>query len=271
MKISKVIDHIVAWLQNYAKNAGMKGYVIGVSGGVDSALVSTLCAKTGLPLTVVLMPIYQNAEHVKRATDHANWLVSNFPNVTIEHSDLTEAFETFLKALPPRVLTSQLTLANTRSRLRADALYAIGGDEAKLLVAGTGNEVEDYGVGFFTKYGDGAVDLSPIGKLTKTEVWAVAAALGISQEIVSAVPSDGLWDDTRSDEAQIGASYPELQWAMQYYDRHGNKTDGLTERAKVVLAIYIKFHTANAHKMAMPPVCELPADIVERAEEPMPQ
>lgn len=150
--------------------------------------------------------------------------------------------------------------ANSRSRLRMMILYYIANAEG-LLVAGTGNKVEDYGVAFFTKFGDGGVDFSPIGQLTKTQVYAVTKELGIIDEIQTAVPTDGLWGDVRTDETQIGASYPELEWAMAQYDKNGKDTAGLDARQATVLSIYASRHEGGAHKMNMPPVCEIPAEL----------
>ena len=265
------VKHVIYnWLKNYATNSKMNGYIIGVSGGIDSAVCSTLCALTGLPVTVVRMSIHQAADQADRGAKHIEWLKSNFPNVKSLDIDLTEAYDKEVELLEKSGAfegVSQddkfLTCGNTRSRLRMVTLYGIGGAH-KLLVCGTGNKVEDYGVGFFTKFGDGGVDLSPIGELTKTEVYALGKELGIIQEILDARPTDGLWDDGRTDEDQIGATYPELEWAMDFCDQHTpleietmSFPEMLSERQSKVVQIYWKRHKANAHKMAMPPVCSI--------------
>ena len=275
---SKVKNHIADWLQSYAFGAKMKGYVIGVSGGIDSAVCSTLCAMSGMPTTVVRMSIHQAVDQADRGAKHIEWLKANFPNVKSLDVDLTDAYDMEIFLLTKAgafdgITEDQRLLAcgNTRSRLRMVTLYGIGGAH-QLLVCGTGNKVEDYGVGFFTKYGDGGVDLSPIGELTKTEVYALGKELGVIQEILDARPTDGLWDDGRTDEDQIGATYPELEWAMEFCDNapsesvisnfvlNGSESSylaPLSERQKNVIKIYWKRHTANAHKMAMPPICSI--------------
>lgn len=272
---SAVKNRIADWLQSYAFGAKMKGYVIGVSGGIDSAVCSTLCAMSGMPLTVVRMSIHQAADQADRGAKHIEWLKAKFSNVKSLDIDLTEAYDKEVELLKKAgafdgISNEEFMLAcgNTRSRLRMVTLYGIGGAH-KLLVCGTGNKVEDYGVGFFTKFGDGGVDVSPIGELMKSEVYALGKELGIIQEILNARPTDGLWDDGRTDEDQIGATYDELEWAMDYADKNFkedlsfeknqdmNQDGTLTERQIKVLEIYWKRHTANAHKMAMPPICEL--------------
>lgn len=277
------VKHVIYnWLKNYATDSKMNGYIIGVSGGIDSAVCSTLCALTGLPTTVVRMSIHQAADQADRGAKHIEWLKANFPNVKSLDIDLTEAYDKEIELLKNAgafdgIDKDQFLLAcgNTRSRLRMVTLYGIGGAH-KLLVCGTGNKVEDYGVGFFTKFGDGGVDVSPIGELMKSEVYALGKELGIIEEILTARPTDGLWDDGRTDEDQIGATYDELEWAMEFCDNAGansllankNVSDfvnghesayfiPLSDRQKAVIKIYWKRHTANAHKMAMPPVCGL--------------
>ena len=258
MNIEKVTNHIVNWLKDYATKAGVKGFVIGVSGGIDSAVASTLCARTGLELLCLEMPIHQAPSQVNRALNHMEWLQKNYKNVNMTKVDLTPVFESLLTALPDVSNEEDrfMSLANTRARLRMTSLYYFAALKS-LLVAGTGNKVEDFGVGFYTKYGDGGVDLSPIADLMKSEVYEVAKHLGVSQEIIDAAPTDGLWGDDRTDEDQIGASYDELEWAMHHLDK---KTDDnlLSERQKDVLGIYTKLHNANMHKMIPIPVCEIP-------------
>ncbi len=258
MQTEKVIAHIVNWLKSYAEGAGMRGFVIGVSGGIDSALTSTLCARTGMELLCLEMPIHQSKYQVTRAANHIYWLKQQYPNVRSEWVDLTPVFDGLLEALPPVADEEDrlMSLANTRARLRMTSLYYFAALE-KLLVAGTGNKVEDFGVGFFTKYGDGGVDLSPIADLLKTEVYALAASLGINEEILAAPPTDGLWGDDRTDEDQIGATYPELEWAMEM-DSRGRKAEDFEGREREVFEIYKRFNTVNRHKMLPIPVCKIP-------------
>lgn len=246
-------DKIINWLKQYCNSTNNKGFVIGVSGGVDSALTSTLCALTGLEVVVVGMPIHQRQDQLLLSENHMNWLCKTFNNVKKISIDLTQTYEIFKSSCDE---LSELALANTRSRLRMVTLYSIANTN-NLLVAGTGNKVEDYGVGFFTKYGDGGVDLSPIADLLKSEVREMARELGVSLEIVSAVPTDGLWSDSRSDEEQIGATYDELEWALKYYDEKGYNLDKLSEREINVLKIYVERHKSNKHKLEIPPVCYL--------------
>lgn len=244
------------WLAAYCNQARQDGYVIGISGGVDSALTSTLCARTGLQTILVSMPIHQQPDQLKRAQQHIAWLTENFSNVTSIEVDLTESFETFRSSLPTLVSNHQLSMANTRARLRMTTLYSIGQANG-CLVAGTGNKIEDFGVGFYTKYGDGGVDVSPIADLTKSEVWSLAKRLGVSEEITNAKPTDGLWGSDRTDEDQLGASYPELEWAMEF---NGNEAN-LSERQREVLTIYRRFNAVNQHKMQPIPVCIIPDEI----------
>ncbi len=258
MQTEKVRDHIVGWLRDYATEAGMKGFVVGVSGGIDSALTSTLCALTGMDVLCLEMPIHQSKQQVTRAANHIFWLKENYPNVRSEWIDLTPVFDTLIDALPSvdQEETRLMSLANTRARIRMTSLYYFAALE-KLLVAGTGNKVEDFGVGFFTKYGDGGVDLSPIADLLKTEVYQMAASLGINQDIMEAPPTDGLWGDDRTDEDQIGATYPELEWAMAM-DEEGKSADDFKGRQQEVFRIYKRLNVVNRHKMLPIPVCKIP-------------
>lgn len=260
MKHQEVIDYIVAWLTEYSERSRTGGFVIGVSGGIDSALTSTLCALTGRKTYVLEMPIHQAASQVTRAQEHIAWLKHKFPNVSDARVDLTPAHDLFMmsmKLLTEDSHTQHLAIANTRSRLRMTTLYYYAGIY-KCLVAGTGNKVEDFGVGFYTKYGDGGVDVSPIADLMKTEVYELAAHLGIAQSIQIAAPTDGLWGDDRSDEDQIGASYPELEWAMRFVESPQDEPVVLSERQQQVLTIYKRMNAANQHKMQPIPVCVIP-------------
>ena len=258
MQTEKVVNHIVNWLKDYATNARVNGFVVGISGGIDSAVTSMLCAKTGLDVLCIEMPIHQAASHVSRAEEHIRLLKGKFPNVSETKTDLTPVFEEFKTevSLTGKQEIVDMALANTRARLRMTTLYYHAG-LLGLLVAGTGNKVEDFGVGFYTKYGDGGVDLSPIADLLKSEVYAIGEYLGVSDSIMKAAPSDGLFGDTRSDEDQIGASYPELEWAMQKSE-NGMTENDFSGREKEVFNIYRRYNNSNRHKMIAIPVCEIP-------------
>jgi len=259
MKKKEVIHHIVHWLANYSEQSKTNGFVIGISGGIDSAVTSTLCAKTGKPVICLNMPIHQNQGEYSRAMQHIEWLKKNFPGVSSFEVDLTKVFQTMSEALPSET-QDWLTMANTRSRLRMTTLYAFACNK-KLLVAGTGNKVEDFGIGFFTKYGDGGVDISPIADLMKSEVYALAKELGVIESIIKAPPTDGLFADSRSDEDQIGATYDELEWAMKFIaNAHDFST--LSDRQKIVLDIYMRMNKANQHKMVSIPVCVIPEELI---------
>ena len=233
-------NQIVSWLKNYALEAKSSGFVVGVSGGIDSAVTSTLCALTGLDVLCVTMPIHQAESHVSRAYEHIKHL-----------------FDTFTDQLPSNSNSDklQLALANTRARLRMTTLYYFAGIHGRL-VAGTGNKIEDFGVGFYTKYGDGGVDLSPIADLMKSEVFALGAHLGVPQSILTAAPTDGLFGDDRSDEDQLGATYDELEWAMTAIEMQLSSAD-FTARQQEVMAIYSRLHRVNQHKMIAIPVCKI--------------
>ena len=290
MNIEKVCDGIVGWLNDYASKAGSRGFVIGVSGGIDSAVVSTLCAMTKMPVIAVSLPIFQDKDQVTRADQHLEWLKGKYPNITTDTIDLSGVMTNITESLGS--YGGPLALANTRSRLRMATLYGIA-NEKNYLVAGTGNKVEDFGIGFFTKYGDGGVDISPIGDLLKTQVWELGSYLQILPSIIQAKPNDGLWGDGRSDEDQIGATYAELEWAMSHCeaqvdssvdknkariayleqtireltseyincikDFKDTELQTITPRQREVLDIYLKRHVANKHKMDMPPICKIGA------------
>ncbi len=256
MQTEKIVLHIVDWLRQYLVDSRQKGFVIGVSGGIDSAVVSTLCAMTGYPLLCLELPIRQKSNEVSRAKNHIQWLQSKFGHVSNQEIDLTPVFDAFVRLMPDSAQNTDLAEANSRSRFRMTTLYYFAGIH-NYIVAGTGNKVEDFGVGFFTKYGDGGVDISPIADLLKSEVYQVAAYLGIIEEIQTAVPTDGLFDDGSSDEDQIGATYPELEWAMKHIEV-GNTIEAFSGREKEVFEIYTKRHNANLHKIKPIPVCLIP-------------
>lgn len=256
LKSQQVAQHITAWLSNYSDKAGLSGFIIGISGGVDSALTSTLCAMTGKKTIVLSMPIRQTSAEYSRAMNHIENLKKRFDNVEYFDIDLTSTFEEFVSKMPFDLKEHHLAMANSRARLRMTTLYSLG-QAYQCLVAGTGNKVEDFGIGFFTKYGDGGVDLSPIADLNKTEVWTVSKEVGVIDEIISAKPTDGLWEDGRSDEDQIGASYQELEWAMSFKGDEGE----LNERQSEVLKIYTRLHAANKHKIEPIPVCLIPIEL----------
>lgn len=260
LNIEKVNAHIVNWLIDYAQKSRTQGFVVGVSGGIDSAVTSTLCAQTGFPTLCVMLPIHQAQSHVDRKKEHIESLKKRFSNVNAVEVNLTESFETLKKSLPPSENNAlyQLSLANTRSRIRMTTLYYLAGIHSYLVV-GTGNKVEDFGIGFYTKYGDGGVDLSPIADLMKSEVYALGALLEVPNSILKAVPTDGLFGDDRSDEDQIGASYDELEWAMNQKDT--NDLIHFSERQKEVLMLYKRLNKANAHKMKPIPICEIPNEL----------
>jgi NAD+ synthase len=239
-------ERISEWVKSYAEKNKIKSLVVGVSGGIDSAVVSTLCAMTGLPTHCVLMPIHQNPEHTKRGLNHINWLQTKFERVDSHEFNLSEVYDIFVDTMS--YAKSELGFANSRSRLRMTALYQLA-SSTNGIVVGTGNKIEDFGVGFFTKYGDGGVDISPIADFTKTEVYEIAKHLGINQEIIDATPTDGLWGDDRNDESQIGATYPELEWAMEFKNNRN-----ITDREQEVLSIYKKLNSQNKHKMLPIPI-----------------
>jgi len=280
MECANVATQIETWLINRLKESKQKGFVVGVSGGIDSALVSALCARTGLPTILVSMPIHQGKSEHSRASEHMDWLAGQYNNVVLREANLTSFSDSYLDYMASVDLTifggtnAFLVEANVRSRLRMVTLYAFA-NAYQFLVVGTGNKVEDFGIGFFTKGGDGQVDISPIGDLLKSEVRALAAHLGVKEELVKAAPTDGLWNDGRTDEDQIGATYDELEWVMGWlngkapssvvttYGADGNvanvNTAFCSSRQLDVLRIYLERHIANGHKMRMPPIC-----IIER-------
>jgi len=258
MQPTKIIDYIVNGLTTYCDTAGLQGFVVGVSGGIDSAVTSTLCARTGKKIIVLNMPVYQAAEQLSLAEQHIEWLKQNYTQVISIKIDLTPVFQSLEKTFP-KDIQDGLTMANTRARMRMLTLYAFSSHH-RMLVVGTGNKVEDFGVGFYTKYGDGGVDILPIADMMKSEVYAIGRELGIIEAILSAPPTDGLWMDDRTDESQIGATYDELEWAMRF-DAAFVGEDHLNDRQKEVLAIYRRFHQANKHKMDPIPIVKIPESL----------
>ena len=263
MHTENVTKHIVKWLKDYATNANVNGFVVGVSGGIDSAVTSTLCAETGFNVLCLEMPIHQGQNQVTRAQEHIAQLKERYENVDSLNVDLTSTFDEMksilLKGGDATKEKVDLSLGNTRARLRMTTLYYFAGIKG-YLVCGTGNKVEDFGVGFYTKYGDGGVDLSPIADLMKSEVYKVGKYLNVPESILVAKPTDGFFGDSRTDEDQIGASYDELEWAMLMTDQ-GKTVDDFDGRAKRVLEIYTWRNKANKHKMDPIPVCEIPEDL----------
>jgi NAD+ synthase len=244
-------EDISDWIREYAWENNISTLVVGVSGGVDSAVTSTLCAKTGLRTKVINMPINQNISQYNLSNQHIGWLKGKWDNVEDHIIDLTETYEVFHSKLKD-FNVSDLSMANTRARLRMSTLYALAGSNNGIVV-GTGNKVEDFGVGFFTKYGDGGVDISPIADLYKSEVYSLAKSLQIIQSIQDAPPTDGLWNDGRTDEDQIGATYEELEWAMNEIENPSLEKE-LNERLAEVMRIYLKFNNMNSHKMIPIPI-----------------
>ena len=240
------IEYIVNWIKNYTKTIKTQPVtlVIGVSGGVDSALTSTLCAHTGLKTIAISMPIKQNSSQHDLSLRHLDYLKKNFDNVDCKIIELDNIFKTFESTMQD--FDSELAFANSRSRLRMVTLYQVAQSNNGIVV-GTGNKVEDFGVGFYTKYGDGGVDISPIADCTKTEVWDLAKEIGVIKDIIDAAPTDGLWDDSRNDENQLGLSYKQLEEAME------NKNSQYYKK-------YEEIRGPNLHKMKPIPVCEFPRD-----------
>ena len=245
------MNEIIKWLKKYSSISRLKTFVIGISGGIDSALTSTLCAETGVNTILVSMPIHQNKNELTRAHNHIKWLKSKYENVSSMEINLSHVFESFEILFADN--ENKLALANSRARLRMTTLYQIAQTNNGLVV-GTGNKVEDFGVGFFTKYGDGGVDISPLGDLMKSEVRGMAKELGVNKEILEASPTDGLWGDDRTDEDQLGATYDELEWAMMVPMEEFKEYSSWSDRKKEVWKIYNRFNDINKHKMDPIPV-----------------
>jgi NAD+ synthase len=256
------ITTIVKWIKAYARSAKINTLVVGISGGIDSSVVSALCARTGLKTIVVQMPIRQAKILDARSSMQAGWLLERHPDtVTHMSMNLTAAYTAFEKTVDPfcdieddTYGTYQLASANSRARLRMMTLYQIAQCNRGIVV-GTGNRVEDFGVGFFTKYGDGGVDISPIGDCMKTAVWDMGRELGLPQEIIDAAPTDGLWTDGRTDEDQLGMTYPELELAMEQ-DENSDLWDPTSPQEKKNLRRYREIRATNLHKMLPIPVCK---------------
>jgi NAD+ synthase len=244
MKPLEKTKYISNWIKNYTEMMPSKAQslIIGISGGIDSSVSSTLSAMTGLKTIVLSMPIKQKSSQHDLSLKHQEWLVKNFNNVEAQTINLDKLFETFENTLSK--FDSDLGLANSRARLRMTTLYQVAAAE-KGIVVGTGNKVEDFGVGFYTKYGDGGVDISPIADCNKTEVWEMGRVLNILKQIIEAAPTDGLWDDERTDEGQLGLKYEELEEAMN------NNNSANREK-------YEKIRQRNLHKMQPIPVCKIP-------------
>ena len=245
MKPSEKVKYISNWIKNYADQMPSKAQslIIGISGGIDSSVSSTLSAMTGLKTIVLTMPIKQIENQHDLSLKHQEWLVKNFKNVEAHTISLDKLFETFSSTL--NKFDNEHGFANSRARLRMATLYQVAAAN-KGIVVGTGNKVEDFGVGFYTKYGDGGVDISPIADCNKTEVWELGKELGILKDIIDAPPTDGLWDDGRTDEGQLGFNYSELEDAMINPDS--------PHKAK-----YEKIRKQNLHKMDPIPVCKIPS------------
>ena len=258
MTPSEKVKFISNWIKAYADKMPNKAQslVIGISGGIDSSVSSTLSAMTGMKTIVLTMPIKQKESQHDLSLKHQQWLVENFKNVEAHTLSLDKLFETFSKTL--NKFDNEHGFANSRARLRMTTLYQVAAAN-KGIVVGTGNKVEDFGVGFYTKYGDGGVDISPIADLYKSEVFQMASHLNIVDSIQNALPTDGLWKDDRTDEDQLGASYDELEWAMKYLDNPLKTT--LSDRQAKVLEIYNNHHSVNRHKMQSIPVCKIPDNL----------
>jgi NAD+ synthase len=253
--MNRIIDYknlseqIQNWIVDYVNKNNIKSLIIGVSGGIDSAVVSTLCSRTSIPTVAVGMPLNSKPENTRLSELQLDFLSKlNVQTIEIE---LSESFKSFENSMPYH-FKSELASANSKSRLRMMTLYHIAANMNGIVV-GTGNKVEDFGVGFFTKYGDGGVDMSPIADLYKTEVRELGRYLGVPQEIINATPTDGLWDDDRNDEEQIGATYEELEWVME----HGINKKVYTKKEFDILEIYQKFNNRNNHKMVPIPMFDL--------------
>jgi NAD+ synthase len=246
-------NSIQEWINNYVKKSNLKTLVVGVSGGIDSAVVSTICAKTGLPTIVVGISINSDKKNTELSELHIKSLQNRYKNVSGFTMDVSSVFNEFKSiSLFENNFNSNLGFANSKSRMRMICLYQIA-TSTNGIVVGTGNKVEDFGVGFYTKYGDGGVDISPIADLYKTEVRELGKFLEVDQEIIQATPTDGLWEDNRNDESQIGCTYEELEWVMEY----GIKKPKPTENEYELIEKYLSLNEKNKHKMVSIPIFNL--------------
>lgn len=250
---AKLAEGISSWIRDYAVSNNIKSLVVGVSGGIDSAVVSALCARTGLPTFCPIIDIYSNKEHTELAIMHGNWLEEHYKNCSYKHTNMDNTMSNIM--IPSNGNVEHLA-ANTKSRLRMLVLYNYA-SAGRGIVVGTGNRVEDFGIGYCTKGGDLTCDISPIGDLYKTEVRELGRYLGVSEEICQAAPCDGLFTDSRTDEECIGATYEELEWAMDQQEK-GEKYDCSTHRQIQVAMIYDRLHRENQHKMLPIPIYKLP-------------
>ena len=267
-------NNIIKWIKEYVAENKINALVVGVSGGIDSAVVSTLCAETGLPTYVLSMPLHSKYDNTILSNAHCEKL-AKYENVTHVNVELSGVYEKFIHSLEwwtdargekKTTYTSRdLANSNTKSRLRMVTLYQVAGSVGGIVV-GTGNKVEDYGVGFYTKYGDGGVDIAPIADLYKTEVWELGKYLGVDKRIIDAPPTDGLWEDSRTDESQLGASYEDLEWVMDSGITEHAKDPSeceqwigkpITETQKSAVKQYMKFNRQNKHKMEPIPTFKL--------------
>jgi len=254
MNEKSINKYIITWIKNYCSQNGITTLVIGISGGIDSALTSTLCAETGMKTIVVSMPIHQNKKQLYLAEKHIEWLNKKYTNIEDLKINLTSVFDTFKNTMPEK-MRNDLGLSNSRARLRMTTLYQIASSNNGIVI-GTGNKIEDFCIGFFTKYGDGGVDISPIGDLLKSEVYILAKNLNILKEIQIAEPTDGLWEDNRTDQDQIGATYKEIEWAMKNLN-----SLNLNKKEKALIKLYKKHNKQNQHKMNSIPICLIPKKI----------
>ena len=259
MKKSEIVKFVVDWIKNYKDTNNIDGLVVGVSGGIDSALTSTLCGLSGIKTLCLNMPIRQKEDQYFRAKRHIKWLMEKYENIQTIDIDLTNVFYEFKSTVEKNSSTNELALANTRSRIRMMTLYYHATINNSIVV-GTGNKVEDFGIGFYTKYGDGGVDISPIADLMKSEIFEISKELKINKEILEAKPTDGLWDDDRTDEDQIGASYDDLERVMNSLE-NGVSPEKFDDKTREDFNIYIKHHNANKHKMKSIPICKIPIEL----------
>ncbi|WP_185864522.1 NAD(+) synthase [Blattabacterium cuenoti] len=261
LKTKKIVEYIVSWLKKYIQKYKSNGFIIGISGGVDSSLTSLLVAKTKFPTIVLEMPILEKKNFLSKK--HVTFLKSKFKNVNYLKKDLSDIYVSFCKIMnvnnKKKDEKTLLSLANVKSRFRMLTLYYYA-NKKNYLVVGTGNKIEDFGVGFFTKYGDGGVDLQPIADLMKSEIFLLAKELNIPSEIQNANPTDGLWEDKRTDEDQLGASYEELEWAMNIFENNTIKhhNTNFSYQESKILEKYYNLHKKNHHKIKPIPICKIP-------------